>query len=110
MVARVKNYKAGFVTSDSNITPDMTLAQVLELALKEQYRPLHRCRSPTTEAANGKLSSASSPSRDYRLSRMSHGRPRWPDFMTPCEKLDRRLLRCDTSSEGRQRSSSGITS
>ena len=31
MVARVKNHKAGFVVSDSNITPDMTLAQVLEL-------------------------------------------------------------------------------
>ena len=31
MVARVKNYKAGFVTSDSNITPDTTLAEVLAL-------------------------------------------------------------------------------
>ena len=31
MVARVKNHKAGFVVSDSTITPDMTLAQVLEL-------------------------------------------------------------------------------
>ena len=32
MVARVKNYKAGFVVSDSNLTPDNTLADVLELA------------------------------------------------------------------------------
>ena len=31
MVARVKNYKAGFVVSDSNLTPDNTLADVLEL-------------------------------------------------------------------------------
>ena len=31
MVARVKNYKAGFVVSDSNVTEDATLADVLEL-------------------------------------------------------------------------------
>ena len=31
MVRRVKNYKAGFVTSDSNISPDATLADILEL-------------------------------------------------------------------------------
>ena len=33
MVARVKAYKAGFVVSDSNITPDATLGDIL--ALKE---------------------------------------------------------------------------
>ena len=32
MVARVKGYKAGFVVSDSNLTPDSTLADVLALA------------------------------------------------------------------------------
>ena len=31
MVARVKSYKAGFVKSDSNITPDATLADILAL-------------------------------------------------------------------------------
>ena len=31
MVARVKTYRAGFVTSDSNITPDSTLADILRL-------------------------------------------------------------------------------
>ena len=31
MVARVKNYKAGFVVSDSNVKPDDTLADVLRL-------------------------------------------------------------------------------
>ena len=35
MVARVKDYKAGFVTSDANLSPDMTLEQVV--TLKEQY-------------------------------------------------------------------------
>ena len=31
MVARVKNYKAGFVVSDSNITPKTTLDEILEM-------------------------------------------------------------------------------
>ena len=31
MIARVKAYKAGFVVSDSNLTPEHTLADVLEL-------------------------------------------------------------------------------
>jgi IMP dehydrogenase len=31
MVARVKGYKAGFVLSDSNLKPESTLADVLEL-------------------------------------------------------------------------------
>ena len=30
MVARVKSYRAGFVTSDSNITPNSTLADILK--------------------------------------------------------------------------------
>ena len=34
MVARVKNYKAGFVTSDSNTTPDSTLQDVLDITEK----------------------------------------------------------------------------
>ena len=40
MVARVKDYKAGFVTSDASLSPDMTLEQVV--ALKEQYGPTVR--------------------------------------------------------------------
>ena len=35
MVARVKDYKAGFVTSDANLSPEMTLADVV--ALKEEH-------------------------------------------------------------------------
>ena len=34
MVRRVKNYKAGFVPSDSNLSPDSTLKDVLELKEK----------------------------------------------------------------------------
>ena len=38
MVARVKSYKAGFVTSYSNISPDKTLKDILEL--KENIVPV----------------------------------------------------------------------
>ena len=42
MVARVKNYKSGFVVSDANLRPDQTLADVLalreELGLTEKVR------------------------------------------------------------------------
>jgi len=43
MVARVKSYKAGFVTSDSNIRPDQTLEEVV--ALIEKNRPFYYCRN-----------------------------------------------------------------
>ena len=42
MVRRVKNYKAGFVVSDSNLRPAATLADVL--ALTDAHRPLHHRR------------------------------------------------------------------
>ena len=66
MVSRVKNYKAGFVISDSNITPDSTLADVL--ALKEKTG--HSTMAVTDDGtANGKLLGVVT-SRDYRISRM----------------------------------------
>ena len=42
MIARVKAYKAGFVVSDSNLTPEHTLADVLESESPDG--PLHRGR------------------------------------------------------------------
>ncbi|MCL1797782.1 MAG: IMP dehydrogenase [Eggerthellaceae bacterium] len=82
MVARVKNYKAGFVDSDANLSPDMTLADVL--ALKEKYG---HSTMPVTEdgSAHGKLLGIVT-SRDYRISRMNQDE-RVADFMTPREKL-----------------------
>ncbi len=82
MVARVKNYKAGFVISDSNITPDTTLNEVLALLEKTGHSTM-----PVTDdgSANGKLLGLVT-SRDYRLSRMSGEEP-VSDFMTPREKL-----------------------
>ena len=73
MVARVKSYKAGFVRSDSNISPDATLADVL--ALKEQHRPLHRRRHRGRHALTASLVGIVT-SRDYRVSRMDAARRR----------------------------------
>lgn len=82
MVARVKNYKAGFVVSDSNIKPDATLNDVLAL-LKETG---HSTMAVTDDGtANGKLLGMVT-SRDYRISRMD-GTEKVSSFMTPREKL-----------------------
>ena len=66
MVSRVKNYKAGFVTSDSNVTPDTTLEQVLSLKEKTGHSTMAVTEDGTP---NGKLLGIVT-SRDYRVSRM----------------------------------------
>ncbi len=82
MVRRVKNYKAGFVISDSNIRPDQTLADVL--ALKEEKG--HSTIAVTDDGtANGRLLGIVT-GRDYRVSRMSPD-TKVSEFMTPFEKL-----------------------
>ena len=82
MVARVKSYKAGFVTSASNVMPDQTLGDILELKEKNGYSTV----AVTDDgSANGKLLGIVS-SRDYRVSRMSEDTPVC-QFMTPLEKL-----------------------
>ena len=82
MVARVKSYKAGFVPSASNITPDATLKDVLELKERNGYSTM-----AVTEdgSATGKLLGIVS-SRDYRVSRMELSTC-VSEFMTPFEKL-----------------------
>ena len=67
MVARVKNYKAGFVVSDSNLSPDATLADVLALKEKNGFSTVAITDDATP---NGKLLGIVT-SRDYRVSRMS---------------------------------------
>ena len=66
MVRRAKSYKAGFVQSDSNIRPDATLADVIELTERTGHSTL-----AVTEggAPDGKLLGVVT-SRDYRISRM----------------------------------------
>ena len=82
MVARAKSFKAGFVVSDSNVTPDMTLGDVL--ALKE--RTGHSTVAVTDDGtASGKLLGIVT-SRDYRVSRMEKSLP-VRDFMTPFDHL-----------------------
>ena len=82
MVARVKGYKAGFVTSASNLTPDNTLADVLALKDRNGFSTMAVTEDGT---ANGKLLGIVT-GRDYRLSRMSLD-SKVADFMTPREKL-----------------------
>ena len=82
MVARVKNYKAGFVVSDSNIKPDATLKDVL--ALLEETG--HSTMAVTDDGtATGKLLGIVT-SRDYRVSRMT-GNELVKEFMTPRDQL-----------------------
>lgn len=82
MVARVKSYKAGFVPSASNLTPDATLGDVLELKARNGYSTM----AVTSDgSATGRLLGIVS-SRDYRVSRMELT-TRVSEFMTPLEKL-----------------------
>ena len=82
MVRKVKNHKAGFVVSASNLTPDHTLADVLRLKEENGFSTV----AITQDAKpNGKLLGIVT-SRDYRVSRMSVDTP-VRDFMTPREKL-----------------------
>ena len=82
MVRRVKAYKKGFVTSDSNLPPEATLADVLDL----KTRTGHSTVAITADGTpHGKLLGIVA-SRDYRLSRMSTDL-KVTEFMTPLDKL-----------------------
>ena len=82
MVAKVKNHKAGFVVSASNLTPDHTLADVLALKEKNGFSTMAVTDDGT---AKGKLLGIVT-GRDYRVSRMN-GTEKVCTFMTPREKL-----------------------
>lgn len=82
MVAKVKSHKAGFVISDSNLTPDHTLADILDLKKKTGHSTVAITDDGT---AKGKLLGIVA-SRDYRVSRMSRD-TKVRDFMTPIEKI-----------------------
>ncbi len=82
MVARVKSYKAGFVHSDSNLPPDATLQDVLELKERNGHSTVAITAGGTNQ---GKLLGIVT-SRDYRVSRMDPA-TRVSEFMTPFEKL-----------------------
>lgn len=82
MVRKVKNYKAGFVTSDSNIRPDQTLEDILKLKEKTSHTTVAVTHDGTS---HGKLLGIVT-SRDYRVSRMDLSTP-IKEFMTPFKSL-----------------------
>ena len=82
MVKRVKETKAGFVRSDSNLSPESTLADVLKLTEETGHSTIAVTDDGT---ADGKLVGIVT-SRDYRVSRMTTD-IKVKEFMTPFEKL-----------------------
>lgn len=82
MVRKVKQTKAGFVPSDTNLHMDGTLQDVLDL----KNRTGHGTMAVTEDGTlNGKIVGLVT-SRDYRISRMSVDTP-IKEFMTPFDHL-----------------------
>lgn len=82
MVRRVKATKAGFVFSDSNVKPDATLKDILDIREESGHSTMAVTEDGT---ANGKLIGIVT-SRDYRVSRMSLD-TKVSEFMTPFDKM-----------------------
>ncbi|NLA70835.1 MAG: IMP dehydrogenase [Clostridiaceae bacterium] len=82
MVQRAKKFKAGFVTSDSNLRPDDQLKDIIRLKRKTGHSTV-----PITEdgTSGGKLVGIVT-SRDYRVSRRDPDTP-IRDFMTPLKDI-----------------------
>ena len=82
MVRKAKNYKAGFVVSDSNLSAASTLKDVLELKEKTG----HSTMAVTADGSpNGELLGIVT-GRDYRISRMQLS-DLVTSFMTPFDQL-----------------------
>ena len=82
MVAEVKSFKAGFVESDSTLTPNMTLADVVAIKKKTG----HATMPVTDDGTNhGKLMGIVT-GRDWRISRDAMDK-KVSEFMTPADKL-----------------------
>ncbi|SFE63291.1 IMP dehydrogenase [Peptostreptococcus sp. D1] len=82
MVTKVKMHKAGFVVSDSNLTPENTLYDILDLKEKTGHSTVAITDDGTS---TGKLLGIVA-SRDYRVSRMDKN-TKVSEFMTPIEKI-----------------------
>lgn len=82
MVAEVKNYKAGFVESRANLTPDHTLEAVLELKSKTGFSTI----GITDDGTSSGVLLGLITSRDYRVGKDSMSK-KVKDIMTPLHKL-----------------------
>ncbi|NLY87112.1 MAG: IMP dehydrogenase [Clostridiales bacterium] len=82
MVKKAKSHKAGFVPSDSNLRPDQTLQDVIDLKAEKGHSTVSITEDGTSD---GKLVGIVT-SRDYRVSRMDVDTP-ISEFMTPFDKL-----------------------
>ncbi len=82
MVRNVKSYKAGFVKSDSNLRPDSTLADVLDL----HDATGHSTVAITDDGTGNGILLGIVTDKDYRVSRMELSTP-ISEFMTPLNKL-----------------------
>ncbi len=82
MVRKVKKFKAGFVTSDANLTPEHTLQDVINLKAKTGHSTIGITHDGSS---NGKLMGIVT-GRDYRPSRDSLSR-KVKEFMKPFDQL-----------------------
>jgi len=82
MVRKVKKFKSGFVVSDSNLTPDSTLTDVVKLVERTGHSTIGITEDGTP---NGKLLGLVT-SRDYREGK-DPADMKAKEFMTPFDKL-----------------------
>ena len=82
MVRRVKSYKAGFVTSESNVRPNQTLGDILKLKEKNGHSTVAVTEDGTAEGRFVGIVT----NKDYRITRMGLDTP-VSSFMVPLEKL-----------------------
>ena len=82
MIRRVKRYRAGFVVSDSNVSPDMTLQDVLRITEQTGHSTIAVTEDGT---AGGRLLGMVT-NKDYRVSRMEPDM-KVSEFMTKFEDL-----------------------
>lgn len=82
MIRKVKKFKAGFVVSDANLTPENTLGDVIELKKRTGFSTI----AITHDGTSGGRLLGIVTSRDYRPGRDDPGK-KVMDFMTPFPKL-----------------------
>ncbi|WP_028974565.1 IMP dehydrogenase [Spirochaeta cellobiosiphila] len=82
MIRKVKQYKAGFVTSDSNLGPDNSLSDIIELSQRTGHHTVVITEDGTSK---GKLCGIVT-RRDYNIHKTSMD-TKAKDIMTPFSKL-----------------------